>query len=300
VEIRQLRTFVAVAEELSFSRAAIRLTIAQPAVSQQVMQLEKSLDAHLFERRGNRIELTDAGRSLYADAPRLLADVADAATRARFAHRGQFGQLRIGFVGYYLHPPIPEAIADLRLAVPQLDVVVSHHSYDQLFSALSSRNIDVGVYRHWSAPAVFPSLVVDRAKLFAVLRAGHPLLASATIRLHELTAQPFVFINTPGYADTIHAACRTAGFVPAVSRLMAGAAAAMYAVAEGSGVALLPRIARLRVDGIELREIVEPACDVPTVAVWRSDGGGDMVRRLIDVVRVRTTMTSVSDDSMVT
>ena len=288
MEVRQLRTFVAVADELSFSRAAIRLSIAQPAVSQQIMQLERSLEAQLFERRGNTIALTDAGRSLYADAPRLLAELAEAATRARFAHRGLFGQLRIGFVGYYLHPPVPEAIADLRAAVPQLEVVVSQHGHDQLFSALSSRSIDVGVYRGWSTPAVLPSLVIDRVELAAVLPAAHPLAALSDVRLRDLAAESFVVINSPGYAETIQRACRGAGFVPKVSRMMGNAAAALYAVADGAGVALLPRIARLHIDGVELRDVVEPAVDVPTMATWRADGGGDIVHRLIDAIRARS------------
>ena len=213
MDLRSLRAFVAVAEELHYGRAAVRLAVAQPALSQQIIRLEESLGAKLFARSRNRVELTNSGRVLLADARRILELADDAVTHVRFAERGLAGDLHIGFVGA-MHVLLMDVVPQLETEHPEVRVRVSELTFDQMLSGLYDERVDVGLFRQWSEAPSMSVEEIDRSRLAVALHASHPRASSETVPLSALRYDPFIFFSrtiVPGYSERINAACAAVG-----------------------------------------------------------------------------------------
>jgi DNA-binding transcriptional LysR family regulator len=272
MELRHLRYFIAVAEELHFGRAAQVLGISQPPLSQQIQALEQEVGARLFERTNRRVELSEAGRLFLQEARLVLAQVDKAADVARRAQLGELGELKIGFTSSApFNSSIPQAIFAFRQAFPAVHLNLQEMSSTEVAESLVDESIQVGLMRPLPLPDSLGVIELMREPLVAVLSAGHPLVEGSERGLHlaQLADEPFVFFpRTYGsglYAQLLNLA-RDAGFSPHFAQEAGEAMTIIGLVAAGLGVSVLPAsYQRIRIDGVVYRTLLDQEA---VTAVW--------------------------------
>ena len=244
MELRHLRYFVAVAEELHFGRAAERLHMAQPPLSRQIRDLEREIGAELFNRVPRGAELTDAGVAFLPEARLTLAQAERAQRAAQRAARGEAGRLRVGFVEAAADSAVlPDVLGFFRLHLPDVGVSLFEMDAVQQADALRTGRIDLGVL-HSVPPDAAQWLRVEPVyaePMVAALTHGHRLAARARVALGDLAAEAFVFFPRPAAPvlyDALIARCRTAGFSPRVMQEATGWHTLAGLVAAGVGTAL--------------------------------------------------------------
>lgn len=296
METRLLRSFVVLAEERHFGRAAARLHVAQPALSQQLKQLEQQVGARLLERTTRRVELTAAGALLRERAMRVLADLDRTAADLALVAAGRAGRVRLGFVGTATYALLPSVARRVRSQLPDVELVL--HG-EQLAPALLDRvladHLDLAVLRP-SGPAP-TGLVVEelrREPLVVALPAGHALAGHEEVPLTDLAGEPLV-AHPSGRRSTLQPlvldACRAAGFEPEVIEV--GETGTLVAlVAAGLGFGLVPDAVRaLRLDGVVYRPLAAPPgaapVDVPLALAHRADPA-PVVQRVAALLRAAT------------
>jgi len=273
MELRHLRYFVVLAEELHFSRAAQRLGISQPPLSQQIRALELSLDARLFERTNRRVELTEAGRALLVEARATLDQAERAANIVGQAQRGEIGELKIGFApSAPLIAPFTATILAFRNASPGVRLVLNEQVTTEQIDALLERRLHVGFIRSPSVPDLpdaIAAIELYREPLSVFMRADHPLARHRAVALKALAAEPFVFFprsHGTSLYDQVLALCRKVGFIPRIDQEARGNATILGLVAVGLGVSILPASLRgIAVADVACRDL-SPA-GVPT-SMW--------------------------------
>jgi DNA-binding transcriptional LysR family regulator len=243
MELKQLRYFVAVAEELHFGRAARRLFISQPALSFDIRKFEEQLGVQLLERSNKAVTLTNAGYVLLEEARRLL-EQADEVKRiaARSAH-GLAGRLRIGFVNSMLYRGLPAAVSRFEADHPGVEVVLREMNTIEQVQALQRLQIDLG-FAHWGRfPAEVQSETLFSEPFLCCLPAGHALARKRRIDLASLAREPFILFPrsvSPHYHDQIIATCVEAGFSPQIRHEARLWQTVVTMVEFGMGVALVP------------------------------------------------------------
>lgn len=245
MELRHLRYFLAVAEELNFTRAARRLNISQPPLTLQVKALETELGVALIDRSGYRIALTDAGQTFAAEAARLLGEVRQAAQRARAAASGASGRIRVGFTeSASFNPLVTSALRGFRAAYPEVEVSLEEHPSTELAAALREARIDIGFVR--------PPLREEQGLAFDLLEeeplvvavpGGHRLARRRGVALRELGQETFILYPRavrPGLADEVVSACEAAGFTPRVGQYAPQLSSTINLVAASLGISIVP------------------------------------------------------------
>ncbi|HYD65937.1 LysR family transcriptional regulator [Azospirillum sp.] len=262
MDLRHLRHFVAVAEELHFSRAAARLGIGQPPLSQSIQALEAELGAKLFERTRRHVELTEPGHLLLAEAREILARTERAVVLTRRAARGEVGELRIGFTAASpFLPVVPRIIDAYRRSSPDVHLTLTELPSLRQLAALADGRIDVGFVREPRTPTgdAFTFHTVLREPLIAVLRADHRLAALDPVPLAELRDEPFVFYPADYGTSTLEqvsALCAAAGFQPRVAQEAREAFTIIGLIAAGLGVSILPaQLRQVAVEGVVYRSL---------------------------------------------
>jgi DNA-binding transcriptional LysR family regulator len=277
LDLRQLRYFAVLAEELNFGRAAERIGIAQPPLSKQIAAMERQLGVVLFHRTKRKVALSEAGLALLPAARRILADVARAEAAAQQAGRGEAGNLRIGYTGVTVFARmLSDLIRRYRRDYPGVTVsLVELHTVEQLAALIDGR-IDLGFVR---LPLVDPDERIAVRELYAepliaALPAGHKAARVARVPLATLATEPFIVFPrsvTPGFFDTVIAACREAGFSPRVVQEAAQFTSLVGLVAAGLGVALVPRgLDRLKLQGVVYRPVSGTTALAPVGLALRS------------------------------
>ncbi|MDI3836935.1 LysR substrate-binding domain-containing protein [Pseudomonas aeruginosa] len=242
MDLRQLRYFIAVAEELHFGRAAARLFISQPALSFDIKKLEEQLGTQLLLRNNKSVKLTGAGQVLLVEARNLLQ--AEKVRRlTQLSAEGDVGQLRVGFVNSMLYRGLPRAMSRFEREHPNMEVVLGEMNSAEQAQALQRGQIDLG-FVHWGRlPAEIVSEPLISDPFLCCLPAGHRLAGQARLDLAELRDEDFILFPrhvSPHYHDLIIARCVDAGFSPRIrheARLWQTVAAM---VGLGMGVALIP------------------------------------------------------------
>jgi DNA-binding transcriptional LysR family regulator len=292
VEFRQLQCFVAVAEELHFARAAARLHVAQPWLSQVIKQIEREVGAALFERTTRQVSLTESGEAFLVHVRRSLASLDDAREAARRAAAGHAGALAVGFTGAATHTLLPAIARAHRRAYPlvQLDLVGPAFTREQIEGLLTGR-IGAGLIR--AVPSVLeqaPEIrvaVLDDDPLCAFLSNGHPVADHDAVDVASLRDEQFVaFPSSRGAAmnDLLAAVCLRAGFVPRIGLEVADSSVLVAMVAAGSGVALLPRSFGALQRDVTVRPLTTRH-DVPVGLAWRAEGAPATVGPLVALAR---------------
>ncbi len=289
MELRHLRYFVMVAEELHFGRAAARLFIAQPPLSQQIQQLERELGVALFARTSRRVQLTPAGTAFLAEARQILVHLGAAADGARRAARGETGWLGIGFAASATYDLLPAVLHDFRAAFPDVALSLQELNAAEQASALREKVIHVGFARPYAPEPDAVVHAVQREPFLAALPDTHLLTQSEFLRLGELANEPFISfpeLPMPSYAEAVRRACEGAGFTPRVVQEVREMQTALSLVAAGFGVALLPSSVRhLHRDGVAYRPLEEPAPRTELAVVSRLDDPSPALQNFLTIVQ---------------
>ncbi len=289
MELRHLRSFEALAEERHFGRAAARLHLAQPALSQQVKQLERELGVALFTRTTRRVELTDAGRRFAGHARSVLGDVDRAAADMELVASGAAGRVSVGFIGTATYDVLPRVAREVRATLPDVELELRGELLSPpLADGLRDHTFDLALLR--PDPLNQADLTVRRLRserLVAVLPTGHRLATRRRISLSALAAEPFV-LHPSGHRSSVHdrvlAACADAGFTPASTVEVGETATLVVFVAAGLGVALVPEPVRsLGLDGVAYVALT----DAPTIDLalaTRADDDSPAVARVAELI----------------
>jgi len=301
IDLRHLRYFVAVAEEGHITRAAERLGMQQPPLSQQIKAIERELDVRLFIRKARGVELTDAGRALLGDARRILENVDHAFDTTRRTARGERGRLCVGLTPTSpFHPFVPRAIRAFREAFPQVFLTLEETLSNDLVEQLRNERIDAAFIRvsvtEPEGLAVTPLL--EEPMVVAMPSAGVPARndrsSDKAVQLKALADQTFIEYGRPygtapnGTAmyDTMVNACHAAGFSPRFGQKTDRLASALNLVATGLGVCLVPAsVQRMNLDGVMYRRLT--GAHRPTASLSLASRRGDpspVVRQFLTLV----------------
>ena len=217
VTLRQLRYFMAVAEELSFTRAARRLHLSQPALSVQIRHLERDVGAELLARTSRSVELTDAGRGLYEDLQRLFADLDRARERARRTHEGARAALRIAYTPSVAYEALPLLLEELAAAAPEVAVAAHQAVQASALDALRAGQVDLALVREFAGAEGLSAEPVRREPLVAVMSDRHPLAIRDRLQLEDLRGRVVVVVPaslSPGFHELVARLCAPRGFRP--------------------------------------------------------------------------------------
>ena len=298
MELHHLRCFVAVAEELHFGRAALRLHMTQPPLSRQIQLLEHSLGADLFIRSSRSVVLSAAGAALLPDARRLLRLAESAAEHARRIAAGQAGRLRIGFTAASAYRFLPDLITALRAQLPDVDLVLQEMVSGAQLEALQAGQIDAGLLRPPVASPELSSLLVDHEKLLAAVPARHRLARRDVLRLDDLEGQDFV-MYAPGdsryFHDLLVTLFTSANVRPRFVQQLGQIHSMLALVQAGLGVALVPAsAAALRYRDVRLRPIILPhPASAELLLVWAQPQRNPLLAALIGLARTRTAIDTI-------
>lgn len=274
MDIRHLRYFLAVAEELHFGRAAVRLHMAQPPLSQAIRQLEDELGATLLTRTSRSVSLTAAGSALLVDAHAVLEQLAQAEAKVRRVHAGEAGELVVGYMNPAMDAVLCRALAEFRAKRPGVALRLRELPSPVQMEELRAGRLDIAFVRAGSegqAAAAGPELafrVVAREPYVLALPTGHPLAKLKRVPLSLAGRYPFILFQRetlPALHDAILAAFRASGGEPVISQVVQGKHASLTLVAAGLGLCLVPAsAAQWRRRGVVLRPVESEQC-VPTV-----------------------------------
>ncbi len=289
LELRHLRYFIAVAEELHFGRAATRLGIAQPPLSQQIQKLEEILGARLFERTSRRVNLTDAGRVFLLEARRVLALAEDAVQAAHRAGRGESGVLRVAFAATVMFLALPRIIRVFRERYPEVHLDLREMPTGTQLSALRAGDIDLGLVREPSPDPEFEIETVMEEPLVIAINRAHRLADRRSLPVALLAEEPFVGFPrelAPGLHAQVMGLCRRAGFSPRVVQESRELYTSVSLVEAGVGVSILPAsVEKLGWPNVRYRTIPPPAGLTRIAAAWRVDRPRPVIGAFLSVVR---------------
>lgn len=286
MELRHLRYFAVLADELHFGRAAQRLAISQPPLSVAIRQLEDMVGTRLLERTSKAVRLTPAGQALKASARRLLRQAEEAAMEARDVAAGSAGRLRIGFVGSMLYRGLPQALQTFQARHPGVRIVLSELNSAEQVSELLFDRLDLGFMHTARIPADLRQRLLLAEPFVACVPDAHPLARRSRIDAAMLREQPFVLFAravSPDYHERILAICAQAGFLPEVRHEVRHWLAVVSMVAQGLGVALVPQaMQRCALPGAAFRPLKGAAAQSEAYGVWRPGPHNVLVERLLD------------------
>lgn len=291
MELRHLRYFVAVAEELHFTRAARRLGIEQPPLSQQIKALEAEIGTPLFERRARTVALTDAGRGLLDDARSILAQVQRATDHARRVARGDAGRIGVGMINSApFHPFVPRVLREFGQTYPDVALSLDEHATPVLAEAVLADRLDVAFVRPLlgDEPRLVSETLFDEAVLIAMPQA-HRLATRRRLAIADLRSEAFVLFSRAvgaGLYDDILATCRRAGFSPRIGQEASQVTSIVNLVAAGLGVSLVPAsMQQIHSDGVVYRPIIGDAPKARMSLVYRRGDESATVRNMVALAR---------------
>jgi DNA-binding transcriptional LysR family regulator len=293
VELRQLRYFVAVAEELHFGHAARRLRIAQPALSRQIQALEKDMLVQLLLRNRRRVQITPAGQIFLERARLILARADEAVLAAQRAGGGVSGTLNLGFVGSATYDVLPGVLHEFLQAAPHVDLTLSEMTVHAQLEALTEKRIDIGLLR---LPAKTEGLVfrrVAREPLYVALPSSHRLAKLPALRLAALSAEPFVLYPDhprPSWTEFVIGLCQQAGFHPVVIQRTVEIQTTLSLVAAGIGVSIVPKcIGNLQRKDVVFRRLAGVRAHTELLVAYREQDSSPVVQTFLKVLwrRVR-------------
>lgn len=290
MELRHLRYFLIVAEELHFGRAAERLHISQPPLSQQIKQLEEEIGVALFKRTSRHVSLTVEGETFLEAVKDILQRVDVAVERVRSVARGEEGRLKVGLTGYAIMSGYPQAIRLFRRRHPRIRLDLVESTTSGQLEALLSGQLDVGLVSWLGEPPEHLRSQLFRKEPYDLcLPEGHYLANLAVVPLHRLADIPLILFPReihPALYDAIVAGLHEAGVVPDIAQEVEHIETGKALVAAGMGCSLHPRSAsRIRRPGVVYREVSGGHLPEPELRVaWRAEGVSSALEKFLDVV----------------
>ena len=290
MDFADLRAFVAVAEERHFSRAAERLHISQPPLSQRIAGLERKLGVPLFRRGRGGVWLTAAGQALLPQAHAVLEQLARAEELARRAGRGDSGQLSIGFAGSMpFSELLPRLLRDFRQAWPDVSLQLREQSSSEQVRQLLEHGLDIGFLRptRHEAEQALHTRVLQREPLFVAVHSEHALAALPSLALRSIRDQPFILYSSQfgaGLREQILAMCLRAGFTPKVVQDVHEMPTLISLVSAGIGVGLVTAsMQRASVPNVRYVALSDSGATSDIVLAWRRGDDSAVLRNFLGV-----------------
>lgn len=289
MELRHLRYFITVAEELHFGRAAQRLHIAQPPLSQQIRQLEEELGVVLFHRTKRSVQLTDAGQVFLEEAKQVLIQAAQAVQAAQRASRGEIGQLVVSFVSSAAYNVLPKILQAFRARFPEVNLALHELTTDKQLQGLRDGWIDVGFLRPPIEDDTLSLATIFKESLVVALPEIHPLSRQPQVPLKALINEFFILFPRPlgpKLYDQIVGLCQQAGFSPNVVQEAIQMQTIVSLVAAEIGIALVPAsVQNLQRRGVIYKAIQEATPKAEIAVIWRSNDLSLVLHQFLSVVR---------------
>ena len=289
MDLRQIRYFLVLANELNFTRAAGRLHISQPPLTRQIQQLEASMGVVLFERTTRGVVLTQAGAVFLEEARKIVALTDQATNKTRLAHQGQLGRLDIGVFGSAILNVIPTLLIELRKTHPDIVISLQNTTKIQQVEAVREKRLDIGFNR------VFPEvedLVVETVmmeSLYVAMHKDHELVRRRTLAVRDLNNQPLIlFPNNvrPTFADNVVSLFRDEGLAPNVVHEVEDVMTCIALVSAGLGMAVVPESAvNLQLPGVRYHPLRSAEAKVDLSCVYRADNASPALMVFLDIVR---------------
>ncbi len=286
MNLKRMRYFVTVADELHFGRAAERLHMAQPPLSQQIRLLEGELEVQLFDRTTRRVELTEAGRMLYPHAVRLLRASDDAAAAANLFRQGETGTLRLGFVDSSSYDVMPRFLRSYREAFPKVDYELRTLSSDHQQDALIQRQIDIGIARVEPVQPGLSSTMIAVEPLMIAMATSDPLAKGRTVGLADLSGRPIIGVDRNASPSLFRKRVGLFGqhgldYDPIIEATEYTTVLGL--VAAGQGVAVVPSgVQSFQPPGLHYLPITDPEAQSTLVMIHRNDDTSLIVSHAID------------------
>ncbi|MDN8002175.1 LysR substrate-binding domain-containing protein [Burkholderia multivorans] len=288
MDMRVLRYFAVLADELHFGRAAARLHISQPPLSQQIRLLEEQLGTALFVRSQHRVELTEAGKTLKEQVPLIVAQFDRAIDLTRCAGRGEKGRVAVGIISSAMVAPIPRALRVFAERHPHVQWSLHEMTPAAQIDALKEKRLDVCFFRLFQDDPAIRSEVVVRETAVAALPLDHRLASREAIALGELANERFVsfWLRHSQLARFLQQCCVDARFTPRIEHEVVEVHTLLSLVREGLGVALLPASARqISTGGVSFVPLLAPELEVSLQARYRADDTSAVLGAFLDTVR---------------
>ncbi len=290
MELRHLRYFVTLAEELHFGRAAERLHIAQPPLSQQIRQLETELGFQLFHRTKRTVQLTQSGQVFLASVQGIFRQLEQAIQVGRQTSRGEMGQLVIGFVSSAAYNVLPTILRTFRTRVPGVSLELHELTTNEQSQWLREGRIDVGFLRPPVEEDLFNFEIIFEEALVVALPEAHGLANQSSVSLRSLSNDPFILFPrtlAPGLFDQIISLCQQADFSPIVAQQAIQMQTIVSLVAAEMGVAIVPQsLQHLQRTGVVYKPIQQSTTLVAIAMIWRQNDTSPTVQRFLEVARL--------------
>ncbi|OUL34412.1 LysR family transcriptional regulator [Nostoc sp. 106C] len=297
MELRHLRYFVTLAEELHFGKAAEKLHIAQPPLSQQIRQLEQELGFELFHRTKRNVQLTEAGQVFLVEVQQILQQLQQAVQIGRQTNRGEMGQLVVGFVSTAAYNILPIILKYFRSRVPGVSLELHELTTDQQLEWLREGRMDVGFIRPPVEDKTFSWEIIFQESLIVALPETHWLANQSDVSLTSLANEPFILFPrklAPGLYDLIISLCQQAGFSPSVAQEAIQMQTIVSLVAGEMGVAIAPEsLQNLQRTGVVYKNIQESTPKAAIAMICRKNEKSPTVQRFLETVRQTTQLWSI-------
>lgn len=289
VEIRHLRYFIAVAQEANFSRAAEKLHISQPPLSQQIQKLEEDLGVHLIERGTRPVRLTEAGKFFYQQAQGLVDQFDQFLDKTQKMAQGEEGAITVAFVSSSTYELMPRILRSFRKLYPGVSLNLIEKNTPQQLESLRNKQINVGIGRPFPEDTEIASdWILDESVVVAV-PSEHSWANKSSVSLTALASEDminFYWSHEPSFGTFVMTTCRQAGFEPRVVQRTGELQTALGLVSAGIGVALLPAsVEHTSREGVKYIPLDSPSPTISMVAAYRNDDSSPILQRFLDVVR---------------
>lgn len=289
IEIRHLRAFVAVAEDLNFRRAAERLNLAQPALSRTIRDMESLMGVTLFERSTRSVKLTPTGTSFLAEAREMLEHLTAAIRNAQRFESGELGTLNVGFNDFAINDALPPIIMRFRSRYPDISVNLRSMSSPEMADAIRKRRLDIGFLTGAHLVGGLSHQVLRKERLVCLLPKGHRLANQKSIAIASLANEPFVTGASAGwqsFLDVVNAYCMAAGFLPRVAQEASHSDSIVNLVAAGMGVSIYIDAGWVKERrDVVMRPLAEKPPIVVSVAAWHPDLKSRILENFVKVTR---------------
>lgn len=289
LELRQIRYFVAVAEEENFTAAARRLNVSQPPITRQIQQLERELDVQLFTRTQKGVELTPGGAAFLAEARQILTHTQFATERSQAAHRGEIGKLEIGYFGSAIYSFIPRAVRAFCEENSKVRVSLHPMRKKAQLEAILDRRIHLGIGRYYPHHNGILVETIAHEKILLALSSAHGLSKRKSITPRHLKAEPFIVFprsDRPSFADEVVRILRSAGLEPNIEYEASDLTTALALTASERGVCPVPEsVSQFAWSNVELRPISSVLARCPVNCIYPEHERLPIVQKFLSTLR---------------
>jgi DNA-binding transcriptional LysR family regulator len=289
MDLRHLRYFIAVAEELHFTRAAERLHIAQPPLSKQIRQLEAEIGVTLLQRTNRHIELTDAGRVFLEKAKQILAATSSAVTETQRTQRGEIGKLAVGFFEHTSYTLLPPILRAYRQRYPTVEVQLRWFPVVEQVNALLRGDIDISFVRPVSEFDGIASETILKEPFVLALPSDHPLAEVDAVDLRLCAEERYIIYNqrlAPDFYAMISRLCAVAGFVPQIALEVGQVYTTLGLVSSGAGIAFVPEsVQRVRFENVTYKPLKGRQPEIEVLLAWKQSNPSTLLTAFLDTAK---------------